>query len=137
MPTMPKYFMYFPGNYRWSAAYVNMLGRGSFGGADISELHKIGRMLEGKAADDDEAWFDAFVTVADEVRGHAERFRNGRHRVSAASFLLRACHYYQMGERFRTPKDARADDAYRMAVACFHQFASLSDVKIEIVEVPF
>ena len=49
MSKMPKYFMYFPGNYRWSAAFVNMLGRGSFGGAEISELHKIGRLLEGKA----------------------------------------------------------------------------------------
>ena len=26
MSTAPKYFMYFPGNYRWSAAFVNMLG---------------------------------------------------------------------------------------------------------------
>jgi len=70
----PKYFMYFPGNYRWSAAFVNMLGRAAYGGADISELHKIGRALAGKAAEDDEAWFDACVSVADEVRGHAERF---------------------------------------------------------------
>src|SRR5262245_64747408 len=76
---MPKYFMYFPGNYRWSAAYVNMLGRGTYGGAEISELHKIGRVLEGKATDDDAAWFDAFVRVADEVRGHAERFRASGH----------------------------------------------------------
>ena len=106
MAKMPKYFMYFPGNYRWSAAFVNMLGRGSFGGAEISELHKIGRLLEGKGAEDDEAWFDAFLRVADEVRGHAERFRQTGHPVSAASFYLRACHYYQMGERFRTPKDA-------------------------------
>ena len=45
MSTMPKYFRYFPGNYRWSSAYVNMLGRGSFGGSDISELHKIGRQV--------------------------------------------------------------------------------------------
>ena len=47
MSETPKYFMYFPGNYRWSAAFVNMLGRASYGGADISELHKIGRLLEG------------------------------------------------------------------------------------------
>src|SRR5215510_7915352 len=137
MSNSPKYFMYFPGNYRWSAAYVNMLGRGAYGGAEISELHKIGRMLEGKAADDDEAWFSAFVRVADEVRGHAERFRASGHPVSAASFYLRACHYYQMGERFRTPKDQRALDAYRTAVDCFHQFVALTNVKIEIVEVPF
>ena len=137
MAKMPKYFMYFPGNYRWSAAFVNMLGRGSFGGAEISELHKIGRLLEGKGAEDDEAWFDAFIRVADEVRGHAERFRQTGHPVSAASFYLRACHYYQMGERFRTPKDASALDAYRTGVDCFHQFVGLTDLKIEIVEVPF
>ena len=138
MSKTPKYFMYFPGNYRWSAAFVNMLGRGAYGGADISELHKIGRLLEGKGAEDDEAWFDACVKVADEVRGHAERFRATGHPVSAASgFYLRACHYYQMGERFRTPKDGRALDAYRIAVDCFHQFAALTDVEIEVVEVPF
>jgi dienelactone hydrolase len=137
MSAPPKYFMYFPGNYRWSAAFVNMLSRGAYGGADISELHKIGRQLFGKAAEDNEAWFDACTTVADEVRSHAERFRASGHGVSAAAFYLRACHYYQMGERFRTPKDKRALDAYRTAVDCFHQFTRLTDVKIEIVEVPF
>src|SRR6516164_1060046 len=94
MTKTPKYFMYFPGNYRWSAAFVNMLGR-------------------------------------------AERFAASGHAVSAAAFYLRACHYYQMGERFRTPKDKTALDAYRTAVDCFHRFAALADVKIEIVEVPF
>jgi dienelactone hydrolase len=137
MSKTPKYFMYFPGNYRWSAAFVNMLSRGSYGGADISELHKIGRLLEGKAGDDDEAWFDACVKVADEVRAHGERFRAAGHPVSAAAFHLRACHYYQMGERFRTPKDKKALDAYRLAVDCFHRFVELTDLKIEIVEVPF
>ena len=137
MTKTPKYFMYFPGNYRWSAAFVNMLGRASYGGADISELHKIGRALTGKAAEDDKAWFDACVSVGDEVRGHAERFAASGHAASAAAFYLRACHYYQMGERFRTPKDKTALDAYRTAVDCFHRFAALADVKIEIVEVPF
>jgi dienelactone hydrolase len=135
MPNAPKYFMYFPGNYRWSAAFVNMLGRASYGGTDISELHKIGRLLEGKT--DDGAWFDACVTVADEVRGHAERFAAAGHPVSAAAFYLRACHYYQMGERFRTPKDDKALAAYRIAVDCFHRFAALTDVRVEPVEVPF
>ena len=108
MSKTPKYFMYFPGNYRWSAAFVNMLGTAPFGGVDISELHHIGRLLEGKGAEDDEAWFDACDRVANIVRGHAEQFRAEGHPLAAASFHLRACHYYQMGERFRTPKDARA-----------------------------
>jgi dienelactone hydrolase len=137
MGSAPKYFMYFPGNYRWSAAFVNMLGTAASGGVDISELHAIGRLLEGKGGEDDEAWFDACVRVADTVRGHAGKFRDGGHPLSAASFYLRACHYYQMGERFRTPKDARALDAYRTAVDCFHRFVALSGSKIEIVDVPF
>ena len=137
MPTAPKYFMYFPGNYRWSAAFVNMLGTAPFGGVDMSELHQIGRMLEGKIGDDDEAWFDACTTVADIVRGRAEKFRAEDYPVAAAPFYLRACHYYQMGERFRTPKDQRALDVYRTAVECFHQFVALSGAKIEIVDVPF
>src|SRR6266540_3211970 len=98
MAMPPKYFMYFPGNYRW---------------------------------------FDACVTVGDEVRSHAERFAASGHTVSAAAFYLRACHYYQMGERFRTPKDKSALDAYRISVDCFHRFAALTDVRIETVEVPF
>jgi dienelactone hydrolase len=137
MPDSPKYFTYFPGNYRWSAAFVNMLGRASYGGADISELHKIGRLLAGKGAQDDEAWFDACVTVADEVRGHGDRFEQAGHPLSAAGFHLRACHYYQMGERFRTPKDQRALAAYRDGVDCFHRFMAHTDVRIETVEVPF
>jgi dienelactone hydrolase len=136
MAKTPKYFMYYPDNYRWSAAYVNMLGRGHYGGSDISELHKIGRLLEGKVGDDD-AWYGAFVKVADEVRGHAERFEASQHSVSAASFYLRACHYYQMGERFRTPKDDKALATYQRSIDCFHKFAGQTDLNIEIVEVPF
>jgi hypothetical protein len=136
MAKTPKYFMYYPENYRWSAAYVNMLGRTHYGGSDISELHKIGRLLEGHVGDD-AAWYDAFVKVADEVRGHAERFDAGKHPVSAAPFYLRACHYYQMGERFRTPKDAEALATYRRSIDCFHKFVEQTDLKIEIIEVPF
>ena len=136
MAKTSKYFMYYPENYRWSAAYVNMLGRGHYGGADISELHKIGRLLEGHVGDDD-AWYHAFVKVADEVSGHAERFRETKHPVSAAAFYLRASHYYQMGERFRTPKDAQALSTYQRSIDCFHKFVEQTDLKIEIVEVPF
>ena len=42
---------------------------------------------------------------------------------------LRACNYYQMAERFRTPKDERALDAYRTGVDCFHRFAALTDAQ--------
>ncbi len=139
MSKAPKYFMYFPGNYRWSAAFVNMLGTAPFGGVDISELHAIGRLLEGKSGEDDEAWFDACVKVADTVRGHAEKFRAERSsRMSAASFYLRACHYYQMGERFPHAEGcarARCLSHGRRLLSPVRRAFRLS--KIEIVDVPF
>ena len=133
----PAYFMYFPGNYRWSAAFINMIGSIAYGGAEMAELHKIGMLLKDKGPEDDEAWFNACVKVADGVRAYAEKFEKGGHRFSAAHAYLRACNYYQMAERFRTPKDKTALDAFRTGVECFHRHAALTDVKIEIVEVPF
>ena len=132
-----SYFMYFPGNYRWSAAFINMLGSAPYGGSDIGELHKIGQLLKDKAPEDDDAWFDTCAKVADDVRGPAEKWEAAGHRFSAAHAYLRACNYYQMAERFRTPKDEKALAIYRTAVDCFHRHAKLTDVKIEIVEVPF
>src|SRR5687767_13357117 len=133
----PAYFMYFPGNYRWSAAFVNMIGSIAYGGAEMGELHKIGRMLKDKAPDDDEAWFHACVKVADGVRAYADKWEKRGHRVSAAHAYLRACNYYQMAERFRTPKDAKALAEYRKGVDCFKRHAALTDVRIEGVEVPY
>ena len=133
----PPYFMYFPGNYRWSAGFINMLSSAPYGGAEIGELHKIGIALRDKAPEDDEAWFHACLKVADGVRAHAAKFEHGGHRYAASHAYLRACNYYQMGERFRTPKDQPALDAFRAGVECFHRHAALTDIKIEIVEVPF
>ena len=55
----PPYFLYFPGNYRWSAAILSMLSSAPWGGADVSEVDKIGRLLKARGARDDAAWFDA------------------------------------------------------------------------------
>ncbi len=131
------YFMYFPGNYRWSAAFISMLGTSTWGGSDIGEVDRIGRLLKAAPKQTDEAWFDACVKIADETRAHAARYEKSGHRVSAAPFYLRACKYYQMAERFRTPKDDLALKIYQHSIDCFHAFTRMTDVKIEIVEVPF
>ena len=78
MAAASPYFMYFPDNYRWSAAIANMLGSGTFGNADIGEIHQIGRQLTDKTGDD-EAWFHACVKVADRVRGIAEERESSGH----------------------------------------------------------
>jgi dipeptidyl aminopeptidase/acylaminoacyl peptidase len=137
MAKEPGYFMYFPGNYRWSSAFINMIGSASYGGSEFAELHRIGTLLKGKEPEDDAAWFDACAKVADGVRAYAEQWEGAGHRFSAAAAYLRACNYYQMAERFRTPKDEKALAVYKTGVQCFHRFAKLTDVDIELVEVPF
>jgi dienelactone hydrolase len=131
------YFMYFPGNYRWSAGFLSMLSCSTWGGADIGEVDRIGQILKAAPKQTDEAWFDACVKVARETHAHAARYEKSGHRVSAAPFYLRACKYYQMAERFRTPKDAIGLEIYQKSIDCFHAFTRMSDVNIEIVEVPF
>lgn len=131
------YFMYFPTDYRWSAAIVNMIGSGTYGNSDIGEIHQIGRLLQDKVGDDN-AWFEACRTVADRVLAHAEERAASGHNVTAAGFYRRACMLYQMAERFRTPKDEPALATFRKSVDCFKRYAALqTDMKIEPVEVPF
>jgi len=133
----PSYFMYFPEDYRWSAAVINVLGAGSYGAADIGEVDRIGRMLRGKEGDD-AAWFDAWSEVAARVRALAQKSGLHRHGVTAAAAYLRACVYYQMAERFRTPKDAPALEAFRASLECFRRVRRAQHgQRIEPVEVPF
>ena len=133
----PPYFMYFPDNYRWSAAFINMLSSAPYGGSEIGELHKIGTKLKGKAPDDDQAWFDACSQVADGVAEYAKKWASEGNNTSASHAYQRAANYYHMAERFRTPKDEKALSIYQKGIDAFHQFIQLSDYQIEIVEIPF
>ena len=44
---------------------------------------------------------------------------NKGHKLTAAGYLFRAAHYYQVGERFMQPKTDASNAAYQRAVAAF------------------
>ena len=130
-------FMYFPGDYRWSAALDLVLGSAPFGGSDIGEIDRAGRVLRDRPGDDD-AWFVEWRGLGDRVRNLAVEAEARGHALTAAAASLRATSYYQIGERFRTPKDEAALAAFRAGVSCFHRYAALTDrPRIEVVEVPY
>jgi hypothetical protein len=132
-----NWFAYFPDDYRWSAAMGLALGSAAYGGADIGEVDRVGRRLASHVGDDD-AWFREWVAEAERLREWAERAQAAGRLLTVSEVSLRACSYYQIGERFRTPKDEPALEAYRKAVRCFHRFAQLTDrPRIEPVEVPY
>jgi hypothetical protein len=137
LPKTANWFTYFPEDYRWSSAVCGVLGGAPYGGSDIGEVDHACRGLR-KQVGDDEAWFEAWRAEGDRVRALGRDAERGKRRFTAAGAFLRAANYYQMAERFRTPKDARALEAYRAGVECFQHFAGLTDrPRIETVEVPY
>jgi dienelactone hydrolase len=137
MPRTANWFTYFPEDYRWSSAVCGILSSAPYGGSDIGEVDRACRALR-KQVGDDEAWFEAWRAEGDRVRALAREAEPKQRRFTASAAYLRACHYYQMAERFRTPKDQRALEAYQEGVDCFHRFARLTDrPSIEVVEVPY
>jgi len=136
-PANANWYTYFPEDYRWSAAICGMISWAKWRGSEIGEIDQVGRRLAKKIGDD-RHWFREWSRMGDRLRtlGRAEE-RKG-HGLSAASHYQRACCYYQMGERFRTPKDKKALDSYRKVLDCFARFARLIDrPRIERVEYPF
>jgi dipeptidyl aminopeptidase/acylaminoacyl peptidase len=137
VPKTASWFTYFPEDYRWSAAVCGVLSSAPWGGSDIGEVDRACRGLRTQVGDD-AAWFEAWRAEGDRVQAVARTAEQQRRRVTAAAAYLRACNYYEMGERFRTPKDKPALEAYREGVECFHRFARLTDrPRIEVVEVPY
>ncbi len=135
--TTPNHFTYYPGNYRWSAEMLVILSTAPFGGAEISEVDRIGRKLRDQVGDD-EAWFQAWREGADLLRARAGTAEAKSHRLTAASNFLRACFYYQCADHFRQPKDEPALAVFRQSLDCFRKFAALTDrPRIEMVELPF
>lgn len=136
-PRFADWFTYFPSDYRWSAALDLVLGSAPYGGAELGEVDAVGRALRRRVGDDD-AWFGEWTAMADRVRADADDARAAGHELTAADWYLRACTYYQIGERFRLPKDERALTVYRRSLECFRHFAALTDGPvIEPVEVPY
>jgi len=130
-------FRYFPQDYRWSHGLLGALNSTPWGGAEIGEVNRVGLALRDSLGDD-VAWFRAWAAQADtlEAAGRA-RIAEG-HKRSGAQYLLRACNYAQIGERFLTPKTAESDAAYRRAVANFRDAAAnLSRPRIEPLEIPY
>lgn len=136
-PQQANWFTYFPSDYRWSATICLMLATANMGGSDIGEVDRAGRRLRERLGDDD-AWFDEWLRLGNEVRQLAENAKASGHGLSAASAYLRACCYYQWAERFQTPKNDRVLKVFKTSIDCFHEYAALTDrPRIEIVEVPY
>lgn len=129
-------FIYFPTNYRWSMGLLLCLSGAPWGGAEIDEVHRVGRALQDHIGDD-AAWFEEWARMGDMVEARGRAAQEKGHERTAATCLMRAAHYYQIGERFYQ-RGPRSPDVYRRAVKCFADGAAMNRRPfIESVEVPY
>jgi len=130
-------FLYFPTNYRWSMGLLICLSGAPWTGVEIDEVNRVGRALAEKIGDD-HAWFDEWTRMGDKIEARGrDAWRDG-HRLTAASCFMRACRYYQTGERFIHPRSQRSQDVYAKAVKIFREAAGvLRRPRIEPVEIPY
>jgi pimeloyl-ACP methyl ester carboxylesterase len=107
-----------------------------WGGAEIDEVNRVGRALRPRLGDD-RAWFDEWARMGDIVETRGREAETKGHTLTAAGCLMRAAHYYQIGERFMQ-HGPRSADVYRKAVKSFADGAAmLKRPRIEAVEVPY
>lgn len=126
-----------PDDYRWWLGSALALGAAPHGGADFGEIFRVLKRLRG-APGDDSAWFRAWTDLGDVTFTFAEAVAGQERDLTAASAYLRACNYYQTGERFLIPKTSVSMDVYRKSIVAFGRYAELvSTPHIERVEVAY
>jgi dienelactone hydrolase len=130
-------FIYFPSDYRWSMGLLLCLSGAPWGGAEIDEVNRVGRALVDRVGDDD-AWFAEWARMGDRLEARGRDAQAAGHKLTAASALMRAAHYYQTGERFLQPKSERGMAVYRKSVALFRDAVGMiRRPRVEPVEVPY
>jgi dienelactone hydrolase len=130
-------FIYFPTDYRWSMGLLLCLSGAPWGGAEIDEVNRVGRALAGRVGDDD-AWFEEWARMGDRLAARGRAAEADGHKLTAASALMRAAHYYQTGERFLQPKSEHGMAIYRKSVALFRDAVGMiRRPRIEPVEIPY
>ncbi|HEY2532093.1 MAG TPA: alpha/beta hydrolase [Xanthobacteraceae bacterium] len=130
-------FLYFPTNYRWSMGLLICLSGAPWTGVEIDEVNRVGRALVNKVGDD-AAWFEEWCRMGDKIEQRGREAEHLGHGLTAASCYMRACRYYQTGERFIHPRSQHSMDVYAKSVAAFKRAASfIRRPRIESVEVPY
>lgn len=131
------WFAYFPNDYRWSFIVSIAFRRTLLGAADPAEIFEVCRRLEKKVGDD-RLWTREWTRMGERVYAMGQAEERAGHGISASGHYNRACHYYQMADRFDFPKTAASKAYYKKSIDSFHRYVRMTDgPRPEIVEIPF
>lgn len=131
-------FEYFPDNYNWSLAVALAISMD----AELSEIDRACRPLRERApaAVDDatqQAWFDSWTVIANELEELASQDTAAGRGRSAAHKARRACVYHLMAERMMTNSSPLKLRSYENALAAFRSAITDLGERVEFLEVPY
>jgi dienelactone hydrolase len=130
-------YVAFPDNYGWSLSTMLAIGMGG----EVGEIEEICAPLRPLAAaggrPPEEAWLQSWRRMAERLARLASADESAGHTISAARKWQRTATYYLIAERHVDHKSARKLDTYHRALEAFERHATLSDVPVEFVDVPY
>ena len=127
----------FPGNYVWNLSVNICLG---MGGA-IGEIDKANERVREVARQGDdagtEAFFSAWISMADRVAELADEAAAGGHYLSAAEKYGRATAYYITAERMQSRHYEPRKQAYRTMLNTMERMIVAGGLNCQRVEIPY
>lgn len=127
-------FAMWPENPNWSFQFQRLAVQAYTQGTDFAEFYLALRHVK---AGDVEAWYQALNALAAKLEKEADQAFNEGHKITAREKWLRANNYYRASGFFYNITDERGGRAVEGRRRCFKKFASLSDVPIIPVEIPY
>jgi dienelactone hydrolase len=127
----------FPGNYVWNLSVNICIG---MGGA-IGEIDRANARVRDVAKQGDdagtEAFFSAWISMADQVAGLGDEAAAAGHFLSAAEKYARATAYYITAERMQSRHYAPRKQAYRTMLDTMDRTIVAGSLNCERVEIPY
>ena len=137
MNTKTSWYTYFPSDLRWSRSICWMISCARWGGSEIGEVDQVCRRLSQKIGNDSH-WLREWSRMGEKLFILAKSEEKKGHSLTAASHYLRACYYFQMGERLVSPKTEKSMSIYKKSLDSFKNYYKLvARPIIQKVEVPY
>lgn len=134
-PARNHLFEYFPGNFVWSQSMMSIIDMAQWGASSMGEVDQVGRRLKEREGDN-EAWFEEWHAMGEEMERKAETAREANHPLTAGTYYLHAGVYLLYAERFIPPGE-RKFRSYARAMKCFEEGYRRRYAGVERVEVPY
>jgi len=130
-------FEYFPDNYAWSLTTATLFDEVGTTSEVEEALRSVKHLAGGDPATANEAWYEAFMRLAQRLERLGDTDMAEGHPLTASRKYHRAGLYYLRAERFLHHSDPRERMAYQLGVDYFRKAREVGRDPVEYVDIPF